>query len=54
MPIIEITSLEYPGVEMFGTLTDAQLRNRINAEKGIVCYGRFVICHVSPYICILP
>ncbi len=54
MPIIEITSLEYPGVEMFGTLTDAQLRNRINAEKGILCYGRFVIRHVSPYICILP
>lgn len=35
MPIIEITSLEHPGVEVFGTLTDAQLRNRINAEKGI-------------------
>lgn len=35
MPIIEITSLEHPGVEVFGTLTDAQLRNRMNAEKGI-------------------
>lgn len=35
MPVIEITSLEHPGVEMFGTLTDAQLRNRMNAEKGI-------------------
>ena len=30
MPIIEITSLEHPGVEVFGTLTDAQLRNRMN------------------------
>ena len=35
MPVIEITSLEHSGVEMFGTLTDAQLRNRMNAEKGI-------------------
>ena len=35
MPAIEITSLEHPGVEVFGTLTDAQLRNRMNAEKGI-------------------
>ncbi len=35
MPVIEITSLEHSGVEMFGTLTDAQLYNRMNAEKGI-------------------
>ena len=35
MPIIEITSLEHPGAEIFGTLTEAQLRNRIEPEKGI-------------------
>ena len=35
MPVIEITSLEYPGVEIFGTLTEAQLRNRIDPERGI-------------------
>jgi len=35
MPVIEITSLEHPGVEVFGTLTEAQLRNRIDPERGI-------------------
>ena len=35
MAIIEITSLQYPGVEIFATLTEAQLRNRIEPEKGI-------------------
>lgn len=35
MAIIEITSLQHPGVEFFATLTEAQLRNRIEPEKGI-------------------
>ena len=35
MPIIEITSLNEPGVEVFGSLTEAQLRNRIDPDKGI-------------------
>ena len=35
MPIIEITSLEHPGVEVFGSLTEAQLRNRIDPTRGI-------------------
>ena len=35
VPVIKITSLEHPGVEMFRTLIDAQLYNRMNAEKGI-------------------
>ena len=35
MPIIEITSLNEPGVEVFGSLTEAQLRNRIDPEKGM-------------------
>ena len=35
MPIIEITSLNHPGVEVFGTLTEAQLRNRLDPDKGI-------------------
>lgn len=33
--IIEIKSLQEPGVEIFGTLTEAQLRNRLDAERGI-------------------
>lgn len=35
MAIIEITSLSQPGVEVFSTLTEAQLRNRIDPDKGI-------------------
>jgi len=35
MPIIEVNSLSHPGVEVFGTLTEAQLRNRLEPEKGI-------------------
>lgn len=35
MPIIEITSLAHPGVELFSALTEAQLRNRIEPDKGI-------------------
>lgn len=35
MPLIEISSLSHPGVEIFGTLTEAQLRNRLEPDKGI-------------------
>ena len=35
MPIIEILSLSHPGVEIFSTLTEAQLRNRIDSDRGI-------------------
>ena len=35
MPIIEISSLSHPGVEIFSTLTEAQLRNRIDSDRGI-------------------
>lgn len=30
-----ITSLSHPGVEVYGTLTEAQLRNRLEPEKGV-------------------
>lgn len=35
MNIIKINDLKTPGVEVFGTLTEAQLRNRLEPEKGI-------------------
>ena len=35
MPIIEISSLTHPGVEIFSTLTEAQLRNRLEPDKGL-------------------
>ena len=33
--MIEITSLNHPGVDIFSTLTEAQLRNRLETEKGL-------------------
>lgn len=33
--IIEIKSLTEPGVELFSTLTEAQLRNKVEPQKGI-------------------
>lgn len=35
MPIHEISSLSHPGVEMFSTLTEAQLRSRLEPGKGL-------------------
>ena len=35
MPIIEIDSLAHEGVKMFSTLTEAQLRNKVEPEKGV-------------------
>ena len=35
MAIIDITSLKHEGVQVFGTLTEAQLRNRLEPDKGI-------------------
>ena len=35
MPIIEITRLDHPGVELYATLTEAQLRNRLDPAKGV-------------------
>jgi len=35
MPIIHISSLNHPGVEVFSQLTEAQLRNRLEPGKGI-------------------
>lgn len=35
MPVIEITSLDHPGVEVFSTLTEAQLRMKHESCEGI-------------------
>ena len=35
MKLTEITSLKEPGLEAYGTLTEAQLRNRLEPEKGL-------------------
>lgn len=35
MPVIEITSLTHPGVEVFCTLTEAQLRQHMESGKGL-------------------
>lgn len=35
MQIQEITTLDHPGVEVFSQLTEAQLRNRLEPDKGL-------------------
>lgn len=35
MPVIQIQSLHHPGIEIFSTLTEAQLRNRLEPSKGM-------------------
>ncbi|MBJ2187029.1 MAG: RNA methyltransferase [Muribaculaceae bacterium] len=35
MPVIEIDSLSHPGVEVFSSLTEAQLRNRLNPGDAV-------------------
>lgn len=35
MKLIELTSLHQPGAELFSTLTESQLRNRLEPQKGI-------------------
>ena len=35
MNLITVTSLDAPGLDVYGTLTEAQLRNRLEPEKGL-------------------
>ncbi len=35
MDIIKISSLSHPGIEVYASLTEAQLRNRLEPDKGI-------------------
>lgn len=35
MPIIEISSLTHPGADVFSSLTEAQLRNRLEPDRGV-------------------
>jgi tRNA G18 (ribose-2'-O)-methylase SpoU len=47
MPIIRITDLRHPGVEVFSTLTEAQLRNRLHAEEGLFIAESPKVIHVA-------
>ena len=43
----ELTSLEEPGVQLFTSLTEAQLRNRLDPEKGIFIAESPKVIHVA-------
>ena len=47
MRSIEIDSLSHPGVEVFSTLTEAQLRNRLEPQKGIFIAESPKVIHVA-------
>ena len=45
--LIEVTSLQQTGVEMFSSLTEAQLRNRVEPEKGVFIVESPKVIHVA-------
>ena len=47
MSIIEVKSLSEPGVDVFSTLTEAQLRNRVEPSKGIFIAESPKVIHVA-------
>lgn len=47
MAIIEINSLQHPGVEIFSTLTEAQLRNKLDAANGLFIAESPKVIHVA-------
>jgi tRNA G18 (ribose-2'-O)-methylase SpoU len=47
MPIIHISSLDHPGVEVFSHLTEAQLRNRLEPNKGVFIAESPKVIHVA-------
>ncbi len=47
MPIIEIKSLSHPEVEIFSTLTEAQLRSHIDSARGVFIAESPKVIHVA-------
>ena len=47
MVVHTISSLDEPGVQMFTSLTEAQLRNRLDPEKGIFIAESPKVIHVA-------
>lgn len=47
MPIIQIQSIHHQGVEIFGLLTEAQLRNRLEPQKGLYIAESPKVIHVA-------
>lgn len=47
MAVIEVQHLNDPGVEVFSTLTEAQLRNRLEPEKGVFIAESPKVIHVA-------
>ena len=45
--ITEIQSLQQPGIEVFGALTEAQLRNKLDAERGLFIAESPKVIHVA-------
>lgn len=47
MAVVEISSLSHPGLDVFVSLTEAQLRNRLDPEKGIFIAESPKVIHVA-------
>lgn len=47
MQMIEISSLQQPGVDIFASLTEAQLRNRLDPQRGLFIAESPKVIHVA-------
>lgn len=47
MPIHQITTLTHPDLSLFTSLTEAQLRNRLEPEKGVFIAESPKVIHVA-------
>jgi len=47
MPIIRISALDHPGVEVFGILTEPQLRNKLHPAEGLFIAESPKVIHVA-------
>jgi tRNA G18 (ribose-2'-O)-methylase SpoU len=47
MSVVDITSLDAPGLDVYGTLTEAQLRNKLEPEKGVFIAESPKVIHVA-------
>ena len=47
MQMIEITSIQQPGVDIFASLTEAQLRNRLDPQRGLFIAESPKVIHVA-------
>lgn len=47
MPVVELSSLDHPAVDLYARLTEAQLRNRLDPSRGVFIAESPKVIHVA-------